>query len=174
MEEIINFISNPQLFPRPVFIIFQIIRIVFSAVSIFLIIMLIFLLTRNRYIENRFLQDATEFKAQKPYQKVKIVKDWEKIMKQVKNGDESEKKLAVIEADDMVYDMVRKLGYKGEKLEEMLEKENSDIIPNIEDLKRAHKRRRDIVYDPGYTLTKEEAEEVMAIYEKTFKDLQFF
>lgn len=173
MEEVINYLTNPHLFPQILFIVLQIVRFLFIVISIIFALALIFLLTRNRYVENRVVNDWKEFLKERPYQKVKMIKDWERIIKQVKEGDESDKKLAIIEADDIVNDMLEKMGYKDEKLEDKLSKVDKDIIPNVEDLKKAHKKRRDIVYDPGYTLSDEETDEVIAIYEKTFKDLQF-
>ncbi len=165
--------TNPHLFPQPLFWTYQILRFLFIIVSVFLAGMLIFLLARNQYVKNRYLKDWSEFVESKPYGKAKIVKEWDRIIKQMREGGDSEKKLAIIEADDMVNEMLEKMGYKDEKLEAKLESVNKNIIPNVEDLKKIHKRKRDIVYDPGYIISEEEAEEIMSVYEKTFKDIQF-
>ncbi len=173
IKEVINYIANPTLLPSIIFTVIQIMKWAFIVFSSFLLIMLIFLLSRNTYLDKRYINDWSEFIKAKPYRKVKIVRDWEKIVKRAKEGDESDRKLAIIEADDTVNDILGKLGYGGSNLEHKLLNLNKDVIPNIEELKRAHKIRRDLVYDPNYTLTENESRELIEIYQKTFKDMQF-
>ncbi len=174
IKEVVKYIIYPQFFPPIVLIIIQIIRSLFILFSVFAIALIVFLILNNAFLEMRFIDNWVEFIKAKPHRKVKMVKDWEKIVKQAKEGDESERKLAIIEADDTVEGILEKLGYKGSSIEDRLSKLNEDIIPNINDLKRAHKTRRDIVYDPNYTLSEDESKEMIDIYEKTFRDMQLF
>ena len=89
-------------------------------------------------------------------------------------GLESEYKLAVIETDSMLDDILRRMGYAGETLGERLEKLTSATLPNIEEIKEVHRIRTNIIHDPDYRISLDETRRVMGIYEQAFKDLQAF
>ena len=85
---------------------------------------------------------------------------------------ESEHKLAVIEADSMLDNILKRMGFGGESLGERLEKLTVASLPNIEDAKEAHKIRSNIIHDPAYKLSLDEAKRIIEIYEKALTDLQ--
>ncbi|PIR71619.1 MAG: hypothetical protein COU43_01525, partial [Candidatus Nealsonbacteria bacterium CG10_big_fil_rev_8_21_14_0_10_37_25] len=85
---------------------------------------------------------------------------------------ESEWKLAVIEADKIMDDILNRMGFGGKSLGERLGKLTAVSLPNIEEVKEAHKIRNNIIHDPTYRLSLEEAKRVIAIYEKALTDLQ--
>ncbi len=172
IQEIINYLTNPELISPSFFSAWQVLRLIFIYISIILGALIIFLLSVNGYIDARYKANLEEFTKVKPYRNFKVNINWVEITKAVKEGKEADRRLAVIEADDAVNSALGQLGYQGNNLLEKLERINKDIIPNIEDLKRAHKIKRDVVYDPSRGLSHEEAREMIAIYEKTFQDLQ--
>lgn len=174
IQEIINFITNPELVSPTFFSVWQAFRLVFIFVSILLAGMIVFLLFVNGYLQARFKENFDEFVKAKPFRNVKVKVDWNEVIKNIKEGKESDRKLAIIEADDAINDALDQLGYQGSDMREKLDKLSGNIIPNIEDLKKAHKVRRDIVYDPSRGLSKEEAQELIYIYEKTLRTLQLF
>lgn len=173
-EQIFNYIVNPELLPAPIYSIYFNLRIIFTVVSLFFIGLLIFLLFVSDYKAYRYLEWHSEFKKSKPYFGVKLSQNWEDIVEQARDDNESERKLAIIEADDMIDSALSQMGYKGDNLMEKLDGLNEDIIPKINELRAAHRLKRDLVYDPNKSVSKEEAEEVIKDYEATFKDLQIF
>ncbi len=174
METIIEHIRNPELISPTFFVIWQGLRIIFLLISVFFIGMLIFLLFKSGYMDYRFKEDYAELKKTKPAFKVKVDKNWDEVIKQAKDEREAERKMAIIEADDIVNDVLTQVGYEGGDLLEKLEGLSKEIIPNIEEVKDAHRKRRDIVYDPNRSLSREEAIELVSVYERVFKDLQVF
>jgi len=174
METIIEYIRNPELISPTFFVIWQGLRIIFLLISIFFIGMIIFLLFKSGYMDYRFKENYAELKKTKPALKVKVDKSWDEVIKQAKDEKEAERKMAIIEADDIVNDVLTQVGYEGESLSEKMEGLSEEIIPNIEEVKDAHKKKRDIVYDPNRSLSREEAVEIVSVYEKVFKDLQIF
>jgi hypothetical protein len=85
---------------------------------------------------------------------------------------ESEYKLAVIEADSVLDDILKRMGFAGQTLGERLEKLTSASLTNIEEVREAHKTRNNIVHDPNYRLSLDEARKLISIYEKALVDLQ--
>jgi len=84
---------------------------------------------------------------------------------------ESEAKLALIEADALLDETLKRLGYPGESLGERLEKLTVDILPNLEEIQKIHKIRNNIIHDPTYKLNLEEAKKALVIYEKALINL---
>jgi len=169
METLIQYIVSPTFEGW-----ISIIRIVFIIFSGVILIILILLLLNTSWLKRLILEDAAEFFTYRPFGVRKIEKQWNKIMTRLETGIESEFKLAVIEADSMLDDILRRMGFAGETLGERLEKLTAATLPNIEQIKEVHKIRNNIIHDPDYRLPLDEARKVMGIYEQALRDLQAF
>ena len=77
-----------------------------------------------------------------------------------------------MEADSMLDEFLKRMGYTGETLGEKLKPLTASIIPNIDSLWEVHRVRSDIVHDPDYRISMEETRGVLAIYEQTFRHFQ--
>jgi len=100
------------------------------------------------------------------------LKKLEKIKKRLEKGDESNLKLAIIEADEIVNNILERAGYKGKDMGERLKQISPSQIANINDLRRAHRFRNKIVHSPDVKINKEDAKRAIEIYQKIIQDLQ--
>ncbi len=171
-QEVFKYIANPELVSPTFFTVWQVLRIAFLVVTAFFVGLLVYLFSVNDYLDMRYLDDISEFRKTKPRLKVSLGKDWKDVVEHAKSGKEAERKMAVIEADDMIDSALSKIGYGGETLLDKLAVLNKEIIPNIEEVKDAHRKRRDIAYDPNKSISREEAEQIISVYEEVFKDLR--
>lgn len=151
---------------------FTMIKIVFIMVSAALFGVVIYFFWRTNYLKLLIFQDIAEFLRFKPYGVKSMNKSWQKILAHLDMPDEAEHKLVVVEADDMVDETLKRMGYKGNNLGERLGGLTSATISNIESLQRAHALRNNIVHDPNYHLTLDEARRLIETYEKALQDLQ--
>jgi len=149
-------------------------RLSFIAIFIFFLLGIFMLLLKASWLKRRFLEDISEFSTNKPFGAKKPLKGWIKITKKLESGKESEYKLAIIEADNLLNNIFEKMGYKGETIEVKLKKLGPTILPDIDKIYQAHKVRNNIVYDPDYQLTLDQAKKAIDIYEKAFRDLELF
>ena len=149
-------------------------KIIFIAISVFLFGWVVFLLKNTSWFKYYFALDLLEFLSYKPHQKIGLVKRWEKIKKRLERGWEAEAKLAIIEADKLLDDVLKLMGYGGTDIESRLKKLTTDKVTNLDALLKAHEIRNSIVHDPDYHLLLEKAEEVILTYEQTFKHLGLF
>ena len=149
-----------------------ILKFLISIISLLFFCIIIYLLSKTEWLKRRFLLDLTEFFTFKPYGVVKFSKKWEKIIKRFERGSESEIKLAILEADDLLNEILEKMGYPGETLGEKLKRVKKTILPNSEEILEAHKIKSDIVHDPSYFLSFEQAKKVLEIYERTLSELE--
>ncbi|MFA4999028.1 MAG: hypothetical protein WC514_03385 [Candidatus Paceibacterota bacterium] len=133
---------------------------------------IIFALIRTTWFRRVFLWDMQEFMTYRAYGTRRMEKQWAKVKARLQAGTESEYKLAIIEADSMMDDILKRMGYGGSSLGERLEKLTSATLHNISDVGEAHKIRNNIVHDPDYRLSLDEVKDVIAIFEKALVNLQ--
>ena len=169
METVLSIISSP-----PEFGWFIVLKVVLTIVSLLSIAGIIFFALNSSWAKLLFLQDASEFTRSRPYGVRKIIKAWNKIRGRLETGLESEYKLAVIEADNMLNDTLKRMGFAGETLLEKLKNLTSATLSNIEDIKASHQIRNNIVHDPDYKLTLDDSRKILDVYEKAFRNLDAF
>ena len=126
---------------------------------------------RTTWLECSFFADAAKFISARPYGYRKIGKQWRKLVARLETGNEAEYKLAIIEADTILDETLKKMNLKGESLDERLQGVTSVMIGNSEGLKNAHQIRNNLVYDPDYRLSLAEARRVLDEYAAAFRGL---
>lgn len=173
MEEVFNniisFILSPT-FPDWV----KLIKFVFVILSFFFIGFIIWALIKTTWLYRLLIWDIEEILTYRPFGVRKIVRQWQKIKSKLDTGLESEYKLAVLKADAMLDLVLARMGFGGKTktLGERLVKLTAASLPNIEEVKQAHKVRNNIVHDPAYRLSLDEAKKVIEAYGKALTDLQ--
>ena len=143
----------------------------FLIFSLFFLLIVILLILKTNWIKYALLEDLVHFFTFRAYGVKKFTKSWQKIAKKLKKDDESEYKLAIIEADTVLDDVLEKVGYSGETLEDKIDKVSLVVISNKEEILEAHKVRNTIVYNPNYKVELEEAKKLLEIYKKALIDL---
>ncbi len=103
--------------------------------------------------------------------KKRTIKIWKQIQENLKKGDAAHRKLAIIEADKVLDDILKLSGYPGDSLGDRLKQVNSSQIANIQDVWTAHKTRNRIVHEPDFEIGQSEAERMIEIYAQAFKGL---
>ncbi len=101
--------------------------------------------------------------------KGKLRKKWDKITANLQSNNESLWKVAVIEGDNIIEDLIRRMKYKGENMTELLDGINPGQIDNIEELRHAHTVRNRIIHEEDFKLDKSQAEEIIGYYENFLK-----
>lgn len=102
----------------------------------------------------------------------KFLKKWNSIKSRLSGDNESEYKVAIIEADNIVDDLIARMGYAGNDFGERLEGINPGQIENIEHLKEAHQVRNRIIHDEKFSITKEEAKRIVGYFEEFLEYFQ--
>jgi len=147
------------------------IKIFFISFSSLLFVFIIILLLRTNFMQHLAWEDIFEVFTFRPVGARKILKQWTKTKGRLETGLESEYKLAVIESDSTLDEVLKKMGYAGDTIGERLEKINVAVLPGVEEVRNAHKIRNNIVHDPDFRLNLDEAKKSMVIYEKALIDL---
>lgn len=168
-NEVIQFILNP-IFPDWLLGM----KIIFLLLSLFFIGFIIFALIKTRWLRVLMTWDWIEFFTYRHFGLVNVNRKWRRIQKRFEMGKEPESKLAIIEADTLLDGVLKEMGYAGQTLDERLDVLTLDVLANLEEVRKAHQIRSNIVHDLSYHLDRETAKKVLNIYEKALINLQAF
>ncbi|MCX6703014.1 MAG: hypothetical protein NTW60_04100 [Candidatus Wolfebacteria bacterium] len=103
--------------------------------------------------------------------KKRAVKAWKQVKKRLIVGGDTNLKLAILECDRVLSEILKASAFPGNNLDERLKNINESQIACIEELRQVHKIRNRIVAEPDFMLTKGEAEIAVSIYKKAFVEL---
>lgn len=96
---------------------------------------------------------------------------WQEIKKHINSFVQAEWKLAVIEADKFVDDVLKTAGFAGESMGERLMLIKPDQIINLQYLWDAHKLRNLLVHDTNFHLTHQQALFAINAFESVLREL---
>lgn len=98
---------------------------------------------------------------------------WQEIKNHMDSNNSSEWKMAVIEADALVGEIIERIGYRGETLGEKLKNIEPSDLDSLQDVWEAHKLRNRIAHEHDNVLVRKDAEDAIAKYEKVLKELKY-
>jgi len=153
---------------------------VFLAAKIFFILFdlgviafIIYIWTTTIYIKRLWLIDLVEFFTYRSYTSRAIDNDWIRIKKRLLTQKEVEFKLAVIDADLLVNDVLTRAGYEGKALADKLQK-----VPNIfsdrEAMIEADWAYQNVVNDSKFRLDYPRTKKIILTFEQCLKDVLAF
>ncbi|MBI1974660.1 MAG: hypothetical protein HYS51_02355 [Candidatus Zambryskibacteria bacterium] len=96
---------------------------------------------------------------------------WEKVMSYLNSTNHSDWRLAIMEADVMLEELLRTLGLPGDSVGEMLKAADRNEFSALDEAWEAHKVRNAIAHGgTGFDLNERETKRVIALFEKIFKE----
>lgn len=166
IRDFIYFISSPAvqrgLLP---------IKLVFIFFALFFLVWVFYFYINSSYLKYQFLQDATEFFSWQPYGLRQVNKRWNKLVKKTESGLESDFKLAIIDADEFLYQVLEERGYRGETFDELMQDASKRVVPHFEEILAGHALRNSIVYEPDFSLNIDQARQLLTYYENAIKNI---
>ena len=100
---------------------------------------------------------------------------WEKVREHLSSDNPNDWRLAVMEADIILEEMLEKMGYvKGETIGDKLKTIEKSDFTSLDQAWEAHKIRNMIAHEgTDYILTEREAKRVVGLYEQVFKEFRY-
>jgi hypothetical protein len=154
-----------------------VIGIISSLISIFLIAIILFSLVRLReiqvhekhevdhHINAALARDKESARAENPR--------WHYIQTLIESPNESDWRVAIIEADAMLEELLRQRGFEGNTVSELLEGAKGGGFATIQSAWDAHIVRNQIAHQGlDFPLTQVEGRRVIKMYQNTFEELQ--
>ena len=169
IQNLFHFLSYFTPEKLPGFLFFP--KIIFGSVGIFFLFFVGFVLIKSSYLHYLIITDLKEFFTYRALGMGRFTKEWQALLLRLETGRQEEYKLALIEADTMLDQTMKRVGYAGETLNEKLQKISLVILPNAKEVQEVHAMRDTIVHDPNFVLTLDQAKRAMNVYQKAFEDL---
>jgi len=144
-------------------------KIVSFCISILLMVVIVILMSRSK---------ATWWVSERidSFRKAKLPevmeRDWQRIQKRLVKDDEANMKLAVIEADNLLDSVLKRMGLEGKDMGERLEKLTSQQLAALDEVWEAHRLRNLIVHQSTISVNKHQVERAVKSYEVALKELE--
>ena len=101
-------------------------------------------------------------------------KKWNEVEKHIASMNSSDWRMAILEADIMLYEMLDQMGYDGETVADKLKQIESSDFSTLDLAWRAHKVRNVIAHEgTSYALSYEQARDTIDMYRKVFAEFYF-
>lgn len=168
IKPIIAFFADPQTW--------TVLGIISSLISILAIAIIIFSLVRMREIQlyekreidheihEALMHDKEKERTQNPR--------WHYILTLIESPNESDWRVAIIEADSMLEEVLRGKGFAGETLSELLEGMKSSGYPSTQNAWDAHLIRNQIAHQGSeFALSQVEGRRVIKMFQNAFEEL---
>jgi hypothetical protein len=127
----------------------------------------------SRAISALSARDEEDKSPETPEKEIKNLR-WEKLVVRLNTDSEAEWKLAIIEADAMLDDLVRGVyPHAGDNLGERLKNIEPSDFTTLQDAWDAHKTRNNIAHDSNARLSEREAKAAMEAYRRVFEEFHF-
>jgi len=149
------------------------IKFILSILSIFFITGIIYCYVRIYEIRK---EENKKYEYKEPVSKKGGIatERWDLVQKHVSSANENDWRLAIIEADSILDDLVKKMGYEGESLGDRLKAADIGDFKSIQNAWEAHKVRNRIAHDGSeFEITNREARRVLGLYEKVFNEFEY-
>jgi hypothetical protein len=99
---------------------------------------------------------------------------WEKVVVHINSANPSDWKLAILECDIMLSDILEKMGYMQENIGDKLKSIEPSDFTNIENAWEAHKIRNQIAHEGSeFAINEREAKRVVGLYETVFREFEY-
>lgn len=97
---------------------------------------------------------------------------WQRILNLASSPNESDWKVAIIEADNILEEMVETMGYAGDSLGEKMKSIEKSDFTTLDDAWEAHKARNRIAHSSEH-ITQRETKRILSLYEKVFREFEY-
>lgn len=166
IKEFVDFLTSSELQMSllPLKIFFIIFTILFFCLVMYFYI-------NSSYIKYQFSRNVSELFAGKDRELASTNNRWIKIISKTKSGLEQDYKIAIVQADDFLKDVLKERGYKTDDFDDLIKIIDKKLMPNYEKILEAHEIRDSVVFDLDYKLDVEKAKNILDEYESAIKNL---
>jgi hypothetical protein len=154
----------------------------FSFVLSSILIIIVVLLIRTMSQHRKKLNDGMRFVDQEVVETVVtasapvpvVNEKWQNVLVHINSENQSDWKLAILECDIMLGDLLEKMGYMQESIGEKLKVIEPSDFTSIEYAWEAHKIRNAIAHDGSeFLINDREAKRVIGLYEAVFREFEY-
>jgi hypothetical protein len=149
----------------------QSIKSISAFISLILLAGIIYSIVRIRQIEHE--EEEREEAIAAPVAEISN-KRWHRVIEHISSESESDWRLAILEADIILSEMLVSMGYHGQSVSDMLKGVEKSDFTSIDKAWEAHKVRNTIAHEgANFQLSAREAKRVINLYREIFQEFHF-
>jgi hypothetical protein len=169
-----DFLSNLNLLGDSNFWfpVYRVSRALFLMLDVVLFVGLVFAISKGLPFRPKLAPHTTSVKRTFTLRDALAKERWEDIAKRAAAGSPDLMKLAIIEADKLVDDTLKRLGLQGEHMADRLQQVRPEEIRSLNALWAAHRLRNELVHTPGFSASPEEFKKALAGYEAFLREVK--
>lgn len=104
----------------------------------------------------------------------KVNPKWQKVLEHINSSSAGDWRLAILEADIMLDEVLDKMGYHGATVGDKLKSIEASDFTSLQDAWEAHKVRNQIAHEGSdFVINKPEAERVIKLFRKVFEEFEY-
>jgi hypothetical protein len=92
------------------------------------------------------------------------------VIKRMNTGEMTNWKLAIMEADHVLDEIVKASGFRAPTADERFKQLGPEMFTNLAELQEAHRVRNRVAQEPDFMITKDEALKTLRVYKKSFQE----
>jgi len=148
---------------------------IFAAlISIVLVVGIVILTRKLNTVRVKFKEVKTLIEGAPQYENSVLhdfTDEWKAINKKFESGQQSDWKLAVMEADNLLDSIFQQMRIYGEDMGERLKSLSKEQLSNIDDVWKAHKLRNELAHSFSSEVREKEVKAALDAYEQAMKYL---
>ena len=169
IQPIIAFLTNPQTWST-IGIISALFSIIFLSIIIFSLVRMYEIQVFDREEIDHEIKHAL---AKEKERERDLNPRWKYILTLVESPNESDWRIAILEADTLLEEALKERGLTGNTMSELLEEAKTNGYPSIQNAWDAHLVRNKIAHEgQNFPITQVEVRRVAKLYQNVFEDLQ--
>lgn len=99
---------------------------------------------------------------------------WQRVLNHIESGEEGEWRLAILECDIILGEMLERMGYHGETIGDKLKSVEPSDFATLDKAWEAHKVRNMIAHEgANFALSEREARRAVGLYKDVFEEFHF-
>jgi len=129
---------------------------------------------RRQMLETLILPNHEAVKNNKSLPAPVVNEKWQNVIVHINSNNPADWKLAILECDIMLSEILEKMGYMQDSIGEKLKAVEPSDFTNIENAWEAHKIRNQIAHEgTDFMINEREAKRVIGLYETVFEEFEY-
>lgn len=151
--------------------VYEIVRVIFLLLDAALLGIFVYAFSKGLEYRPHFSLTPPSKGMARTLRSVLLREKWTAVQEKFAVGSPEAMRLALIEADALADDVLKRLGLEGEHMSDRIGQLEPDEVRTLDRLWRAHRLRNDLVHTPVFTLSANDAERAMGDYEAFLKEV---
>ncbi len=155
--------------------VYYFLKAIFTVLSAFFFFIIIYVLYKLRQIKKHEAEHEAEHEHHRAASHTQMINPrWQRILNLIHSENATDWRLAILESDIVLDEMLSKMGYHGETVSDKLKSIEKSDFTSLDQAWEAHKIRNAIAHEgTDFLISEREARRVLALYSTVFKEFHF-